>query len=144
MSNPVNYVAAFALDENNNILFIRKNRPDWQRGYLNGVGGKINFAETAREAMSREFLEETGIAIDKHSWIYVCELINNNGNGKVSFFTIKVPTIDYKNQTDEQLELINYEVMAQFNLLPNIKVLVELSLLRLNYNGTIHCSSIFF
>lgn len=43
------------------VLLIRKNRPDWQAGFLNGVGGKIEPDETARAAMIRKFEEETGI-----------------------------------------------------------------------------------
>ncbi len=43
------------------VLLIRKNRPDWQAGFLNGVGGKIEPGETGLEAMVREFEEETGL-----------------------------------------------------------------------------------
>jgi 8-oxo-dGTP pyrophosphatase MutT (NUDIX family) len=133
------------MDHAYNILLIRKKRPDWQAGYLNGVGGKIEFGESVREAMSREFYEETGISIEKHNWVYVCELVNSNyDSSKVTFFTAKLDRIDYQNKTDEQLELVNYEVMSQYNLMPNLKALIELTLLRLNYNGNIHCSAISF
>ena len=141
----MNYVCAFVMDHAYNILLIRKKRPDWQAGYLNGVGGKIEFGESVREAMSREFYEETGISIEKHNWVYVCELVNSNyDSSKVTFFTAKLDRIDYQNKTDEQLELVNYEVMSQYNLMPNLKALIELTLLRLNYNGNIHCSAISF
>lgn len=141
----MNYVCAFVIDECNNILLIRKKRPDWQAGYLNGVGGKIEFGETSREAMTREFQEETGLTIEKHNWIYVCDMINSNtDSSKVTFFTAKLSEIKFENKTDEELILVNYEVMTQYKLLPNIKALVELTLLRLNYNGTIHCGSITF
>ena len=141
----MNYVCAFVMDHDKNILLIRKKKPDWQAGYLNGVGGKIEFGETIREAMNREFFEETGITIEKHNWTYVCELVNSNyGNSKVTFFTAKLDKFDCQNKTDEELELINYEVITQYNLMPNLKALIELTLLRLNYNGTIFCSSISF
>ena len=44
------------------VLLIRKLRPAWQKGYLNGIGGKIEPGETPLEAMNREFEEEAGIS----------------------------------------------------------------------------------
>ena len=43
------------------VLLIRKARPDWQAGKLNGIGGKVEGAETITEATVREFREETGL-----------------------------------------------------------------------------------
>jgi len=42
------------------VVLIRKTKPDWQRGKLNGVGGKIEAGEYSNVAMGREFEEETG------------------------------------------------------------------------------------
>lgn len=43
------------------VVLVRKARPEWQRGRLNGVGGKIEaFDATPLDAMVREFEEETG------------------------------------------------------------------------------------
>ena len=42
----------------NNVVLIRKNKPSWQSGKLNGVGGHIEEKETPEMAMGREFLEE--------------------------------------------------------------------------------------
>lgn len=47
-------------DVGQKVVLIRKNKPDWQRGKLNGVGGKIEPGENAFNAMVREFEEETG------------------------------------------------------------------------------------
>ena len=44
------------------VLLIEKNRPAWQKGKLNGIGGKIKFTnEPPGIAMIREFREEAGI-----------------------------------------------------------------------------------
>lgn len=43
------------------VVLIKKNRPDWQRGKLNGVGGKVEPGEDPAVGMKREFFEETGI-----------------------------------------------------------------------------------
>lgn len=42
------------------VVLIRKNKPAWQKGLLNGVGGKIESNETPIQAMAREWSEETG------------------------------------------------------------------------------------
>lgn len=56
------YVLGFAFDkEFKHVLLVWKNRPRWQAGKLNGVGGKIEPGEAVRAAMVREFQEETGI-----------------------------------------------------------------------------------
>lgn len=45
------------------VLLIRKQKPDFMKGKLNGIGGKIEPRESARSAMIREFNEETGLNI---------------------------------------------------------------------------------
>jgi 8-oxo-dGTP diphosphatase len=50
------------------MLLLRKNRPTWMAGQLNGIGGKINFGESAEDAMTREFMEETGVPTEPHDW----------------------------------------------------------------------------
>lgn len=48
------------------VILIKKQRPAWQAGLLNGVGGKIEHQENPYFAMEREFEEETGIVC--RSW----------------------------------------------------------------------------
>jgi len=56
------YVVGFAFDHDfSHVLLIWKNRPLWQAGKLNGIGGKIEPGELPLNAMIREFAEETGI-----------------------------------------------------------------------------------
>src|ERR1700690_3869942 len=50
------------------VLLIRKARPDWQRGKLNGIGGKIEVGEVPSQAMEREFREESGLTVK--TWIH--------------------------------------------------------------------------
>ena len=62
----VEYVLGFMFNEaESKVLLVWKNRPAWQAGKLNGVGGKIEAGETPVQAMNREFAEETGF-VSKH------------------------------------------------------------------------------
>lgn len=55
------FVLGFCFDIGyHNVLLIEKNRPPWQAGKLNGIGGKIEEGESPSGAMVREFQEETG------------------------------------------------------------------------------------
>lgn len=47
------------------VVLIRKNKPEWQAGKLNGLGGSIEPADKSPlSAMRREFKEECGADID--------------------------------------------------------------------------------
>lgn len=60
------------------VLLIRKAKPEWQRGKLNGIGGKIDYIDGRLEspnlAMIREFYEETGISTTITDWTKFCVL----------------------------------------------------------------------
>jgi 8-oxo-dGTP diphosphatase len=46
------------------VVLVRKNRPKWQDGKLNGVGGKVEPSDpTLSMAMMREFKEEAGVPV---------------------------------------------------------------------------------
>lgn len=56
------YVCGFMFNQRmSDIILIRKQKPAWQAGVLNGVGGKVNEGEHEYDAMIREFEEETGV-----------------------------------------------------------------------------------
>jgi 8-oxo-dGTP diphosphatase len=86
------YCCGFVTDECRiRVLLIQKNRPDWQAGKLNGIGGHVEEGETDREAMSREFQEEAGVCVDKHRWndlavARIFDPINRSPLQRISFF----------------------------------------------------------
>lgn len=65
------YVCGFLFDPRmRRVVLIRKNRgPNGMAGKLNGVGGKVELGESARGAMAREFLEETGLRTEPWEWM---------------------------------------------------------------------------
>ena len=64
------YVLGFAFDQKySRVLLINKNKPGWQAGLKNGVGGKIEtYDPTVAHAMVREFEEETSIETETYQW----------------------------------------------------------------------------
>lgn len=85
------YVVGLIFDEEEeNILLLRKIKPHWQEGYLNGIGGKIEGDELPIDAMQREYEEEivnpTGINLEikAEDWKELC--LWNYGQGYVWFY----------------------------------------------------------
>lgn len=83
------YVAGFLL-KGDHVLLVRKNRPKWQDGFLNGIGGEVEGSETPEQAMEREFHEEAGAVFC--GWDLFA---NEVGPGyAVSFFRLRIAS-DY-------------------------------------------------
>jgi len=58
------YVVGFLFSrDKQKVALIKKTKPAWMSGKLNGVGGKIEPGETPHAAMVREFREETGAEV---------------------------------------------------------------------------------
>lgn len=76
------YVVGFLLNtDRTEVVLIRKNRPVWQAGLLNGVGGKVEPGEEFETAMRREFIEETGVAVGE--WDLMCTVTWANDTARV-------------------------------------------------------------
>lgn len=68
------------------VLLLRKNRPEWQAGRLNFMGGKLEPGETPIQAMEREAEEELGTNCSREirEWKY---MLSEDGPGySVAFF----------------------------------------------------------
>lgn len=82
------YVVGFAFRDNfQEVLLLLKDRPEWQAGNFNGVGGKIKIGkETPSEAMSREFKEEVGVFVPTNHWFHFCTIYGCRAAWRVVFF----------------------------------------------------------
>ena len=61
---PCDYTLGFATSpDGQHVMLIEKNRPSWQAGHLNGIGGHVEPGETPHQAMVRECREESGLDI---------------------------------------------------------------------------------
>ena len=72
----MNYVCGYMFSPDKSLVALTwKNRPDWQKGKLNGIGGKIEPEDVIADryntplyAMRREFFEETGVRTFPNDW----------------------------------------------------------------------------
>lgn len=119
----------FSLQQNS-VVLIRKERPEWQMGKLNGVGGKIEGNETPFDAMSREFHEETGVLIAPEDWLLFLILHDDTEEWEVSFFFCAYSdrVREVSTQTDEKVEVIDLSTLSRHDTIPNLQWLIPMAL----------------
>jgi 8-oxo-dGTP diphosphatase len=80
----MNYVLGFMFcDDCQMVALIRKDRPAWQAGKLNGIGGKMEDADRSPLcAMIREFREETGAETIPQDWKHFADMKGEDFDGK--------------------------------------------------------------
>lgn len=53
------------------VLLVHKQKPEWQVGRINGIGGKIEEGETPVACIARETKEEACLDIPESEWIFL-------------------------------------------------------------------------
>ena len=124
----VEYVVGFLFDENcNQMALIHKQRPAWQKGFLNGVGGHLKENEEPIVAMKREAVEEMGV---RTSWRTFCQL-GDRRHWTVHFFcAFDSEALDSaQTQTDEEIvRLPVAQAVLSTNVIPNLRWLIPMAL----------------
>lgn len=120
------YVVGFLLDRKRKlVVLIEKKKPEWQVGFLNGVGGHIESNETPCEAMEREFKEETGLEV--WGWDHAITLTIIKSKERVFFFSADWPKSPVQTTTDERIFIANYDQLPENSLL-SVKWAIQLCL----------------
>lgn len=126
MSNHKTYVAGFLFDvDYEHVALIKKEKPDWQKGRLNGIGGKIEPGELSPDAMRREFLEETGM--DVEGWKQFIQL--SGGGFSVDFYYALGNPWNVQTTTDEQVGCYQVSELTQLNTIPNLQWLIPMAMM---------------
>lgn len=96
------------------MVAMRKRRPEWQAGLINGPGGEIKPGETPHQAMVREWSEETSIRTHD-PWGEVC-VVRGSGFPEQSLWELHVfvSRFDFQSyevnkdygKTDERVEVL--------------------------------------
>lgn len=121
------YVVGF-LHDGRRVALVAKNRPSWQVGKLNGIGGHIEGNEQSRYAMSREFSEEAGVEIPAKAWNYLLRL--RCEDALIYFYSHKVPssTLDLvSTKTDEEILIVPLHDLTNTPLIPNLQWIIPLA-----------------
>ena len=123
------YVVAFLFTlDFKKVWLIRKEKPDWQKGCLNGIGGKVDKGEHFINAAHRELKEESGVHFKNYSDLNCVghmEGVNNDQNDfKVYVFTGVTSEI-LKTQEKEQIILIDVDKIKNFKHIENVPMLIE-------------------
>ncbi len=126
----VKYVVGFMFNPTRTkVALIRKLRPDWQKGLLNGIGGKLNEDEHELQAMCREFEEETGYKTFWYDWWPVVTLKGLGDKWEVSVFKCLKDSLDLlKTTTDEGIEIIDVINIDNEAVLSNLPWLIRMCL----------------
>ncbi len=122
-------------DMNTQVGLIRKARPEWQAGYLNGIGGHIEEGEPAHQAMVREFKEETGLHVPR--WSGATVMGNDYFSVKV-FKAFNVPLNDMESLTDEEVGVYRVNDLPD-DVIFNLRWLIPLSLDPQTYSSSVVC-----
>jgi 8-oxo-dGTP diphosphatase len=113
---------------------VLKDRPAWQKGRLNLVGGKVERGESVSEAACRELKEESGIDVRPHDPVFLggplicghiigndsiihcvkCDILSDNKIAPREGETEKVDWYDWD------------EVKNDPRLIPNLKLVIPL------------------
>lgn len=120
------YVAGFLFStDRSQVVLVCKNRPDWQAGKLNGVGGMIESGESPRSAMVREFKEETGADVGLDHWDCFCKL--RVGDCVVWFYRAFKDEV-VETVTDELVRWYDVRLLSTYETVSNVAWLVPMAL----------------
>ena len=112
------------ITDNKEILLLRKNNPDWQKGLYNGIGGKVELNTTPLETIIKKCQEELGVNIS--NWIELDSEITSSGIEIVYFLTTlnEGEIKKLQSQTDERAELFSINNLPT-NILQDLKIQIE-------------------
>lgn len=125
------------MKKNRRVLLVEKQKPDWQKGRFNGVGGKIEPGETPVEAMAREFREEVSspwCPLEKYDHPvpfsgWDCFLTMTGSDRRVYFYRASDPIAFHVGppRPAEQVDWFPVDDLPRL-VLPNLRWLIPLAL----------------
>src|SRR5690606_28536601 len=128
----IEYVLGFVFDMYaKKVLLIKKKRPEWQKGFFNGIGGKVEqdendfIDEDIYAAMARECREETSVETHKLDWNHFCTMKGINcPDGDWSVYCLSLyltsPDMKYNFTNNEDQLVIWFDLTDMHVMLPKL------------------------
>lgn len=111
-----------------NVLLVHKNKPAWQKGKINGIGGKLRKNESAKSGIRRETFEESGLIIPARNWTPVGTIIDSPPATIYVLTTVyNGDTSDAKTVTDEKVQWLTIGNLPD-QIISNLTWLIPLCL----------------
>ena len=110
-------------DDLQRVGVLHKQHPEWQRGMINGPGGKVEPEEHPDDAMVREFAEETGVTVQPWE---LC-VMNEGPDFGIWFYRSRSSLLLDRlgSPTDEQVEpMAVQQVLADPRLMPSLRWII--------------------
>jgi len=137
----MNYTLGFIICEDK-VLLIEKQKPEFQRGFLNGLGGKIEDNEKVEDCIVREVKEECNMNTISSDWQHFCTMFgckeSKDNISDMEYWNVFcfVTTVDYIKfntilQTEkEKLQVTSLSAIYTLNnkLLGNISWLIGMAI----------------
>lgn len=121
-----NYVLGFAFNDYQ-VLLIEKQKPAWQKGLYNGLGGHIEKDETPIAAMVREFKEECGIDTNESDWELYAEMKGDDWDCKCFRALNTFALCDAKKTTSEEPKTFHCMGIEEVPTISNVPALIFLA-----------------
>jgi 8-oxo-dGTP diphosphatase len=122
------YTVGFIFNQTlDKVLLIHKLHPAWQKGKVNGIGGKIESGEDSRDCIVREIQEETGLITHKNNWQFAGKNIAPDWEVDFYAYQYEHDESDAHTVIDEKIEWFSLTNLPE-NLIPNLRWLIPLAL----------------
>lgn len=111
------------------VALVLKNRPAWQAGKYNAIGGKVEAVDIdTPHAMARECREETGLDIPAVAWEYRLRLLRPAAFD-VDFFRVFSPDVfNARTMETEDVHVMPVSEALLKPLIPNLAWIIPLCL----------------
>lgn len=108
MNDYIEYVLGFIFSGKRDcVCLLRKTHPDWQKGLLNGCGGRIEEGEEPLAAMIREASEEVGLTAGRYDYCWR-EFARLHGANFLVHCFVMVSDLAFDEATTRTNEVIEY------------------------------------
>ncbi len=109
------------------VALIEKLQPAWQKGLLNGIGGKIEKDELPIDAMVREFEEETGVVSSSDEWQLFATVHKTDTYFVYFYFAKSDKVYDVKTIEEEKVAIYDVDNLPK-NMINNLNWLIPMGL----------------